>query len=465
MPIPLFDTALQTSGEVRLVGSLPPEVQTGADGEALGQGPVLDTRLRLGLQYKQESWSAAIEGDAFDGQALGDAWDLPADDRDRDTVGLGSLDRYDLRRFSVAGRLGPVGLEGGLVTSQWGLGLVANDGAHDPVFGRADFGDRVVRLRLGTQPWKGGTIAVFGDRVVEDDTARWADGQAAWQTGLALVQGGPDAPYTLGLYGVGRLQIEPDDGGETRAGLLDLYGRVDRSINNLQLHAGVEAAGLAGHTTRARSVGSVEGLDLRSAGAFGTVGLAGARWGADLRAGWASGDGDPDDGVSHDFSFDRDLDAGMVLFDELQGALDATAYGQITDPANTGVPPDGIDSLLTEGAVRRAAFLQPVVEVAPLGFATVRLGAMPAWATAPIAQPFETARNGGVPTNQLGQATTGRYLGTELDWALELSPPNKDEQKLAFQPALLLQGGHLLASDDLGGGTVSLWTATARGRW
>ena len=88
-----------------------------------------------------------------------------------------------------------------------------------------------------------------------------------------------------------------------------------------------------------------------------------------------------------------------------------------------------------------------------------------AWSTAPIREPFNSYRNGGVATNHLGDPTEGIKLGTELDWALELGDPEAAMTRLRLSPQLILQGGHLQASEDLGGEMLHLVTATGRVRW
>jgi len=104
------------------------------------------------------------------------------------------------------------------------------------------------------------------------------------------------------------------------------------------------------------------------------------------------------------------------------------------------------------------------VEVTPKKWLSLKAGVLLAWNTNPVQQPFTTARNGGVPTNHLGEVTEGYDLGTEIDWAIQLGDvPLKRVWQL--QPALLLQGGHLLAADNLGGGTVTVLSAAARTRW
>jgi hypothetical protein len=157
----------------------------------------------------------------------------------------------------------------------------------------------------------------------------------------------------------------------------------------------------------------------------------------------------------------------MVLFKEVLGAVDAAAYAQISDPENAGAAPWGAEALVTEGAFRRATFVQPLLGGKPLPWLDLSAGALFAWATAPIQQPFATTRNGGVPTNFLGEETSGYALGTEVDWAVKVGdvPMGKEGLLARARPALLVQGGHLFASDNLGGGAHTLLTATGRLRW
>jgi hypothetical protein len=339
-----------------------------------------------------------------------------------------------------------VGLEGGLVTSRWGLGMVANDGATDPEFGRNDFGDRVIRLRVGTRPLPNVplTVVVAGDRVVEDELAEWSPlegGVEAWQFIASALYGEREGARG-GLYYVYRDQTEEDDVRVTRAHVLDGYLDTPVALRGARLRFAVEGAGILGTTSRGQSYTSRDGLDVRSAS---VTGLAEATLAAlpirvAARGGWASGDTDPDDDQGNDFTFDRDFDVGAVLFDELLGAVDAAAYAQLEDPAHSGGPPDGAEALVAEGAFRHAVFLQPVVEVTPKPWLSVKAGVLLAWNTNPVQQPFTTARNGGVPTNHLGDETEGYDLGTEIDWAVKLGDvPLKRAWHL--QPAILIQGG------------------------
>ncbi len=473
-PAPEPTTQFSTRGELRLLGSLPPAVVVDTEGNTLGQGPVLDSRLRAALAYRNEAWTMRAEADLFTGQIAGDPWDIRGseDARNRESIDMLTLDAFRLRRLSADGMVGPAAVEVGLVTSHWGLGMLANDGAHGNIFGRSDFGDRVIRVRAATRPLAKAplTLVLAGDRVVDDELATWnpidGTGPTAWQGIASAVYGKADTAKA-GIYGVFRHQTEADGERVTQAGVLDLYGDAPISTPTLAIRVAAEAAGILGRTDRGQSYNSRDGLDVRSAGATALVEIQPRALPLRFlaRAGWASGDADPDDGYSQDFSFDRDFDAGMVLFDEVQGAIDAAAYAQLTDPEHSGTAPDGAEALVAEGALRHAAFVQPAVALRPFPWLLLKTGVTFAWNTAPISQPYATFRNGGVPANHLGQATSGYALGTEIDWSATLGGAPLDLFGVASHPALVIQGGHLLASADLGGGTYTLLTATARMRW
>ena len=474
------DDKIAPYGELRLIYSLPPDVQLDTDGTMLGQDWMLDSRLRTGLAMGKGKVRFVLEGDLIDGQLAGDAWDVPGEEdaRDRHRVGVGTAEDYDLRNANIKARLGPIGLQAGVATSHWGLGLLANDGNRDPVFGRNDFGDRVVRLQLGSQPFGGGdvplTISVAADRVIEDEFAHWRPfnedkGQKAWQ-GIGALLWAPDEGATFGAYGVHRRQSEEDDERTTLITALDAYADWTGEVGGVQLRIAGEGATLLGSSDKSLNYNTRTEGSRQKVRAGGITGLVEVAKG-DLpvrgifRGGWASGDGNPDNDTVNDFAYDRDFDAGMVTHDELLGAIDAAAFDQIGRPDNSGGAPEGADAIVREGAFLHAIFLQPVAAFDATDWLELRAGPTLHWATAPISQPFSTTRNGGTPANHLGLPTEGYALGTELNWAIEVGDVVVGPENLGLKPALLLQGGHLLASDNLGGETVSLVTATGRLRW
>ncbi len=471
-----------TYGELRLIYSLPPAIQVDTDGMSLGQDWMLDSRLRTGLAVGGGGVRFVLEGDLIDGQLAGDAWDVPGEEdaRDRHRVGVGDAEDYDLRKAFLKARLGPIGVQAGVATSHWGLGMLANDGNRDPVFGRNDFGDRVVRVQVGSRPFGGGdvplSISLAGDRVIEDEFARWRPfgegdekGQKAWQ-GIGALMWAPDEGAKVGFYGVHRRQTEVDDERTTLITALDAYADWTGEIGGMQVRLAGEGATLLGSSDRSlnyntRSEGSRQ--KVRSGGVTGLmeVGQVDVPVRGILRGGWASGDGNGDNDRVNDFAFDRDFDAGMVTHDEMLGAIDAAAYDQIGRPEHSGGAPEGAEAIVREGAFLHAIFVQPVVALDATDWLEVRAGPTLHWATAPISQPFSTTRNGGVPANHLGEQTEGYALGTELNWAVEVGDVGVGPESIGLKPALVLQGGHLLASDNLGGELVSLVTATGRVRW
>lgn len=444
------------TGEARAILTLPADFALDADGRMAEWGPALDTRLRLGAHGAWGKVRGAVETDVLSGLLVGDTWSLsPLDERDRHVLDALSADGITPRKLLLGARLPWFDLEAGLTTSQWGLGMVANAGATDPVFGRTDFGDRVLRARLATAPLQGGEyplyVLVAGDRVVADDLARLSDGDVAWQAVAAVLyaKGGLEVTEDvrhLGVYGAWRDQVR-SDGRILRAGVLDAYGDWTFDAGGRQVRLAGEAALLTGRTDVARTYLGPEALAIRQGGATARAALSGERVSWELRGAWASGDASTDDAVVGDFRFDRDLDVGMVLFDEIASRVDLAALEASSDPTLGARPPDGIQTLAAEGAFHAAIAVQPVVSVAPARWLDLSAGAVAAWSTQPIADPLRTFRAGGTARNRLGDAPDGRYLGSELDWAVDLHATA--EGWLAL-PSLEVQGGHAWASAAYG---------------
>lgn len=440
------------AAELRVIETVPEGIVLDTDGTEAGWGPALDTRVRLGLDLAWQSTRLLAETDVFSGQLFGATWSLPGlDERGRDQNDALSLEGVSPRKLAIGGRTPWFDVEIGLDTSTWGLGMLANDGAADPLFGRTDFGDRVLRLRLATRPLGEARplyLVVAGDRVVADELARMSEGDVAWQGVLALLYRPGDDQ--IGLYGVLRDQRDDRDA-HTAVRVLDGFVDTAWKLGDLDLGLAAEAGWISGRTDVSRTYAAPDGVVVGSGGLAVRTRLGpadGDRWALHLRGALASGDRSADDGRVGDFRFDRDYDVGFVLFDEVLSAIDLAAWRQVTDPTLAGVPPDGADTLAAEGAFHQAVALQPAVEVAPLPWLGLRTGLVLAWSTAPIAQPFTTFRNGGVPTNHLGVASDGRYLGTELDWAIGTREAAMDWK---IRPSAEIQVGHVWPSASLSG--------------
>lgn len=448
------------TGEARAIGTAQSSFPLDAEGTTAGWGPALDTRLRVRAAGATGALRGVAETDLFTGLLVGDTWALdPLDRRGRDDRDALTLAGVSPRRLAVGYRFPWADAEVGLQTSQWGLGLVANDGTQSPWFGRTDFGDRALRARVATAPIQRGEVPLYviaaGDRIVEDEFARWSAGDAAYQGVLALLyaDGGLDAEVVrrVGVYSAWRSQ-RLADGDALRAWVSDAYADWTVPVGPLALQLSAEGAMIRGTTDAARTYQAPAGVQVRSGGAVAQVAVSAPdqRWTAALRGAWASGDGSLDDGRVNDFRFDPDCAMGAVLFDEVLSQVDLRAYAQVADPSQAAAPPDGAETLAGDGALHAATAVQPMVSVRPTRLVGLRLGALAAWSTQPIAQPYETFRAGGVPTNLAGVPTEGRWLGAELDWAVAFDDPAAASPRL--RPSLEVQGGHAFPAATLGVG-------------
>jgi len=477
------DTApLKTWGESRTLFSNLSDYPVDAEGTFVGQPFSVHQRIRTGASYTFAGMEFSTEWDVLTGQIAGDTWeiDTAADERRRDALTALSLQGIAPRRASVKG-LSPLGQwEAGLVNSHFGLGMVANDGNQDALFGRSDFGDRVFRVRNTTQPFDGDgvlmpvylTAAI--DRVFADDMARMSEGQVAWQGILSALYAVDD--FSTGTYMVYRNQKEPVSEGEldrtTHAALLDGFLSIPLALgsNGWRMQVETEMAGIIGNTNRATSASSPDRVRINSGGAAARIQVQTPRdtTRLHLRGGFASGDADPDDGLSTTFTMDRDFDAGMVLFDELLGSIDAATHVLLSDPEHAGSPPDGVDTVLSEGAVRAALYAQPAIEYRPIEMIGLRAGAVLAWSTSPYRQAFYSHRAGGVPYNHHNQPAGDYELGKEANWAILVDAPSMELLGQELDLDGRLQGGHAFLSNNLAGqgvDTVHLVTGTIRVQW
>lgn len=463
--------SILTHGEYRLQLGAGNAIPVDAEGTELHQPGVLDQRLRAGLGLRADFITIRTEFDLFSGQLGGSTWGIPGtvDQRRRWTTvaqdGFSALQfvpRVGAVRFDF-----PVAtVEVGLVTSDWGLGLLANSGDRELYFGRNDFGDRPLRARATFRPLLMNpktrdnpraaalNISAAFDYVIDDDFGRLADRQSAVQGVLSALWYEP-GHCRHGIYLVYRHQKELEFGTTTDAVVVDALFDQWFDVLGGKARIAVEGALISGRTNRATTWNSRDDVAVLSGGitALASVAMPKDRLGMDLRLGLASGDSDPDDGVARDFAFDRDFDVGQVLFDEVMGGVEAAAYNLITDPENGGHPPDAVDSIVTEGQARRTFFVQPMVHGKPLPMVSLRAGVLLAWATAPVRHPFYGTRAGGVPTNHHNEPVDGNYLGTEVDWKASLTIPFQgsftDPDPEAARVEVVIQGGHAILGPTL----------------
>ena len=475
------DEEVEVHGEWRVIGSTLSDFPLDPDGTTAGQGEWLDHRLRTGTRgYIHPLVQAKAEVDLAVGTVLATDSSLQQtpDERRRYTGSFADTGALVFRELAATTVLGNTQIEAGLVSATWGLGMVANDGRQAPLFGRSDFGDRTLRLRATQLPDGNGptprttwlhTVAV--DLVIADEIAKLSDGQKATQlilSTMALGRRGSKA----GAYMVARQQWENERDRSTQAFVIDGFGDAWHDVgDDLRLRTAAEVAGVAGMTNRATTYQARDRVGILALNATGALVLSvqDDTLLLHLLSGYASGDGNPDDGISHEFSFDRDFGVGMVLFDEVIASIDSQSWNLVNDPGISGQPPDGSELLVSEGAFKRAAFLQPAVQMKPHPWVDLRMGTALSWSTALFAHPLYSTRNGGTPTNHLESPVEKRYLGGELDWSIGVLAPEDEDWPDRPRYGVQLQGGHLGLGDALIGPgmpqAVHLFTATGRVLW
>ncbi len=319
----------------------------------------------------------------------------------------------------------PVGqLQAGLQTSQWGLGLVANDGAQDDYFFGMPFGgDRALRVLFATAPLRPAPgpdflddifLVVGADRVFRDENADWLAGDEAYQAITSLFWQGDQG--LLGGYAAYRDQTDRD-GSTLRILAMDLaaQGRwtTDDDIWSFSLAA--EGAYLLGETTRADGPDltqpiHVEALGLATHGEIrhNTSGIA-----TQLRAGFASGDSNPRNQNLHRFRFDPNYRAGLLLFDHHIPAWTQHSVDGAADELTLRDTPRGIDNLVESGSISNALFIHPLIlwgATDDLTFATGFLTGVTHRSLRDLRATFEA---GGDPVGVAGRPRAGRWLGWE----------------------------------------------------
>lgn len=324
---------------------------------------------------------------------------------------------HSLRKAWGRVSVGPfLHLGGGFTTSHWGLGLLANDGAHGWTPGSARFtdprsGDIVIRSLLGTGPLTCLRLvaSLTFDKVWED--AVLLEGDSAYQF-IATAMLGHGRPHQGGFFLVHRRQSAP--GGNTlNVTAIDLAGRTEHKLGRAKLTLEAEAAVILGETTLGASPEFPTsqvlqlGAALRAALAFASVGGV-------LDLVYASGDQNSYDDTSSSFRADPNFETGLLLFRYVQAAQTGRGYATATDPTLVGAPPGGIDRLPTRGGLTNAVVIFPRLWVRPVRGLEIYGGVLMALAPVKNIDPFNTKLAGGSPRNAL-DGTPGAYWGTEVD--------------------------------------------------
>ena len=354
----------------------------------------------------------------------------------------------------------------GLMTSHWGLGLLANDGNHaldsrrDDWFVLPTTGDRIARAQLVLQPFGRGHSAARGlflalsvDDVIEDATANRAAGDNAIQEVAALRWHFAKERWA-GVNFVHRDQTYHDANGPfLKVNVVDAAFDMDyrKADNGLRVQG--EAAVILGTTNLAPTPEHTQ-HDVRQAAAvlkarYDVAGRRPVRF--ELDGGWFSGDDNLADGALTGFKANPNFQQGILLFPQVLGWQSGRARITASNPGVTGYPSADLDRLATHGQVTSAITVFPKVgwKFFHHGDRSVEIygGALLAWSPTPPIDAFSTqVVGGGAPRNYLGKAPNGSLLGTEFDAGLVLTRAPQDwpvALALRLECAVLVPGGVL----------------------
>ena len=429
--------------------------------------PSLSARLRAHLDAKVASpgdrWvlDAALGFDLVDGTVLGRTL-LPLGDKLPDQR-LDTMLPQDawigLNYNKVAG------IKAGLMTSHWGMGLVANDGGQGRSQERNDWfalgrsGDRVARLMAYAMPFaaspdnplRGWLISASADSVLDDDTLTGPDQKANQYSIATKIY--LDKKRWAGLYGAWRDQHH-DDGKTLRVGVLD--GALDfdyRDENRKGMRLEAECAWISGNTTLSPTPEHLR-HDISQLGAMGRFTWADVLDGLTfvLDGGYFSGDDNLDDGRLTAFRADRNVRQGLVLFERLLAWQTGRSRMHASDPTLVGRPAEDLDRLASDGAVFNAITVFPKLGYRIGPYVEVYGGALLAFAPSRPYDPYNTrVSGGGYPRNYLGGASDSPNLGTEFDIGVRghLSLPDswRSALQLALEYGVLLPGAALIGAD------------------
>jgi hypothetical protein len=401
-------------------------VQVDPTGTEFAPDTALDTQIRAGLiidtemRYAPIIFKAELEADLFSG--IIDGGSDPDDPRFDNAPWGKETESLTLRKAYGRLSVGPfLTFGGGYMTSHWGLGLLANDGAHGWTPGSAYFsdprgGDRVLRGFLATGPWTSAKLAfsVAYDVVQHDDIIGQTDDEASQIIGSIVL--GKGKPSNAGIYAVHRTQTTADDK-TTEVTALDFYGRWTKKLNDkVRYTAELETALISG-TTELGPTTDYQEHDVLQLGAAGRLGIDAGDFGMVFDTTWTTGDQNFDDDSQNAFKADPNFDQGLIAFKHVIAAQSARAPITAADPDLVGRPAEDLNRLPTQGSVSNAVTFFPRVWVRPAHGLEIYGGPLFMFAEVEPADPRNSRLGGGTPRTAL-DGLPGDYLGTEFDLGL-----------------------------------------------
>jgi hypothetical protein len=388
------------------------------DASGFQNGLVLAPMLRAGLRLDTEKLLGGVKIHAeYEHDLPTGYWKSDVPIQGQEMPASAPID-HQLRKLFLRASIGPyLHVGGGFMTNQFGLGLLANDGAQGSwAPGNARFadnrgGDRVLRGFIGTGPLtEAAATATFAVDKVEGDDVLLPGDEAIQLIGTASV--GFGKPWGAGIFVVHRQQ-KAQGGERTDATVFDVTARYAGVLPSFSYSIESEFAFVVGETTlgptpevpvhRVRQVGGVVRGTLRRSHMGGVLDVI-----------VASGDNNPDDALQGAFKADPNFETGLLLYRQVLAAQSGRAPVTASNPDLVGVPSPGLERVPTRGSLTNSTALFPRVYVRPAEGLEAYGGVLLAWSQAPLADPLNTRFAGGAARNALDGAS-GSFLGAEID--------------------------------------------------
>lgn len=353
-------------------------------------------------------------------------------------------------------------LIGGYMTSNFGMGLVANDGRRGWEPGNALFhdprgGDRVLRVLLATGPVTdaGLTVGLGWDEVQADDVL--LDSDKANQAVLA-VRLGAGQKVSGGVYVAYRRQ-RADDGATLNGVAVDGTVRAEVGVGeDMTLVLEAEAVAVVGRTTLGPTT-DIPAHDVTQLGGALRASLDAGSAGAVLDLLAASGDQNLDDAEQNAFKADSNYQLGFLLFRYVMASHSGRGAITASDAKLSGLPPHDIERFPTRGSMSNTISVYPRGWWRPVEGLEIYGGPLLAWTDVPLVDPLRTRFAGGSPRNAF-EGQPGGYLGTEVDLGVRYRHFFSTTELTAA-----LEGGAVFlgsAFQDAGGETPdAIWGARA----
>jgi len=366
-------------------------------------GVIADWRPLSGLallgEYEQDVISSAFSGE-------------------RDIEGLGMPYSREMahavRKASLRASIGDyVHLSGGLTTSHWGLGLVANDGSYGWAPGNALFsdprgGDRVLRLMLASGPHTPLNIvgSVAFDWVREDDLLPMDDAKQI----IAAIRVGVEQPFGADATFMHRFGGGDD---EINLNVMDFNLWAGFTLDrHMQINVEGELAIISGTRTLQGFPASSEQTVTQLAGAL-RAGFHLRQMGIVVDFLYTSGDDNFSDDTQNDFKADPNYQISILLHRHVMAAQTGRGAARAADPNLLADPFGDVGEVPTRGSISNTIAIFPRAYYRLIGFEFYG-GPLFAFAEVDNADPLNTRLNGGDARNALG-GDPGTYLGTEVD--------------------------------------------------